>query len=41
MVCCTFTRSGWSIVRSASLAMGGTLKKRLALNLHKVLRVIR
>jgi hypothetical protein len=35
--CSTFLRSGWSIVRSASLAKGGTLKKRQSLHLHKVL----
>jgi hypothetical protein len=35
MVCSTFSRSRWSIVRSASLAKGGTLKKRLLP--HKVL----
>jgi hypothetical protein len=28
MVCSTFLRSGWSIVRSASLAKGGTSKKK-------------
>jgi hypothetical protein len=33
----TFLRSGWSIVRSASLAKGGTLKKRLSPHFHKVL----
>jgi hypothetical protein len=32
-----FSRSGWSIVRSASLAKGGTSKKRLLPHLHKVL----
>jgi hypothetical protein len=32
----TFSRSGWNVVRSASLAKGGTLKKRLFLHLHKV-----
>jgi hypothetical protein len=32
-----FSRSGWSIVRSALLAKGGTLKKRLSPHLHKVL----
>jgi hypothetical protein len=30
-------RSGWSIVRSALLAKGGTSKKRLSLHLHEVL----
>jgi hypothetical protein len=33
----TFLRSGWSIVRSASLAKLGTLKKRPSSYLHKVL----
>jgi hypothetical protein len=32
----TFSRSGWSVVRSASLAKGGTSKKRPSLHLHKV-----
>jgi hypothetical protein len=36
MVCSTFSRSGWSVVRSASLAKGGTSKKRLSPHLHKV-----
>jgi hypothetical protein len=36
-VCSTFLRSGWSVVRSALLAKGGTLEKRLLLHLHKVL----
>jgi hypothetical protein len=36
-VCSMFLRSGWSIVRSASLAKGGTSKKRLSLHLHNVL----
>jgi hypothetical protein len=31
-----FSRSGWSLVRSAWLAMGGTLKKRPSLHLHRV-----
>jgi hypothetical protein len=31
-----FLRSGWSIVRIASLAKGGTSKKRLSLYLRKV-----
>jgi hypothetical protein len=35
-VCSTFSRSGWSVVRSASLAKGGTSKKRPSLYLHKV-----
>jgi hypothetical protein len=30
-----FSRSGWSVVRSASLAKGGTLKKRPSPHLHK------
>jgi hypothetical protein len=37
MVCSTFSRSGWSIVRSALLAKEGTLKKRPSPHLHKVL----
>jgi hypothetical protein len=37
MVCNTFLRNGWSIVRSASLAKGGTLKKRPSLHLREVL----
>jgi hypothetical protein len=36
-VCSTFSRSGWSIVRSASLAKGGTSKKRPSPHLHKIL----
>jgi hypothetical protein len=32
-----FSRSGWSIVKSALLAKEGTSKKRLSLHLHKVL----
>jgi hypothetical protein len=36
-ICIMFLRSGWSIIRSASLAKGGTSKKRLSLHLHKVL----
>jgi hypothetical protein len=35
-VCSTFSRSGWSVVRSASLAKGGTLKERSSSHLHKV-----
>jgi hypothetical protein len=35
-VCSTFSRSGWSVVRSASLAKGGTSKKRPSPCLHKV-----
>jgi hypothetical protein len=31
-----FSRSGWSVVRSASLVKGGTLKKRPSPHLHKV-----
>jgi len=31
-----FSRSEWSVVRSLSLAKGGTLKKRLSPHLHKV-----
>jgi hypothetical protein len=34
--CSTFSRSGWSVVRSASLAKGGTSKKRPSPHLHKV-----
>jgi hypothetical protein len=33
-VCSTFSRSGWSVVRSASLAKGGTSKKRPSPHLH-------
>jgi hypothetical protein len=41
-VCSTFWRSGWSVVRSASLTKGGTSKKRPSLHLHKFrLRVTR
>jgi hypothetical protein len=32
-----FSRSGWSVVRNASLAKGGTSKKRPSPHLHKVL----
>jgi hypothetical protein len=35
-VCRTFYRSGWSVVRSASLAKGGTSKKTPSPHLHKV-----
>jgi hypothetical protein len=38
-VCSTFLRSGWSVVRSASLAKGGTSKtskRRQSPHLHKV-----
>jgi hypothetical protein len=35
-VCSTFLRSGWSVVRSASLAKGCTSNKRPSLHLHKV-----
>jgi hypothetical protein len=31
-----FSRSGWSTVRSALLAKGGTSKKRLSPHLHKI-----
>jgi hypothetical protein len=34
--CSTFSRSGWSVVRSGSLAKGGTSKKRPSPHLHKV-----
>jgi hypothetical protein len=37
MVCSTFSRSGWSTVRSALLAKVGTSKKRQSLHLHKIL----
>jgi hypothetical protein len=37
MVHSMFSRSGWSVVRSASLSKGGTSKKRPSLHLHKVL----
>jgi hypothetical protein len=32
----TFSRSGWSVVRSAPLAKRGTMKKRPSLHVHKV-----
>jgi hypothetical protein len=35
-VCSTFSRSGWSVLRSASLAKGGTSRKRPSPHLHKV-----
>jgi hypothetical protein len=35
-VCSTFSRSGWSVVRNASLAKGGTSIKRPSRHLHKV-----
>jgi hypothetical protein len=35
-VCSTFSRSGWSVVRSASLAKRGTSKKRPSPHLHKI-----
>jgi hypothetical protein len=35
-VCSTFSRSEWSVVRSTSLAKGGTSKKRPSPHLHKV-----
>jgi hypothetical protein len=34
-VCSTFSRGGWSVVRSASLAKGGTSKKRPSPHIHK------
>jgi hypothetical protein len=34
----TFSRSGWSVVRSASLAKGGTSKKRQSRHLHEVFK---
>jgi hypothetical protein len=34
-VCSMFSRSGWSVVRRASLATGGTSKKRPSPRLHK------
>jgi hypothetical protein len=37
MVCSTFSRSGCSVVRSASLAKGDTSEKRPSPHLHKVL----
>jgi hypothetical protein len=36
MVCSTFLRSGWSVVKSALFAKGGTLEKTLSPYLHKV-----
>jgi hypothetical protein len=35
-VCSTFSRSGWSVVRIASLAKGGTSKKRPSPHLYNV-----
>jgi hypothetical protein len=35
-VCSTFSRSGWSVVRSATLAKRGTSKKRPSPHLHEV-----
>jgi hypothetical protein len=35
-VCSTFSKIGWSVVRSASLAKGGTSKNRPSPHLHKV-----
>jgi hypothetical protein len=35
-VCSTFPRSGWSVVRSVSLAKGGASKRRPSPHLHKV-----
>jgi hypothetical protein len=34
--CSTFSRNVWSVVRSASLAKGGTSKKRPSAHIHKV-----
>jgi hypothetical protein len=39
IVCSTFSRSGWSVVRSAALAKGGTSKKRPSPHLHRVLKL--
>jgi hypothetical protein len=36
MVCSTFSRSGWSVVRGALFTKGGTSKKRPSPHLHKV-----
>jgi hypothetical protein len=36
MVCSTFLRSEWNVVRSASLAKEGTSKNRPSPHLHKV-----
>jgi hypothetical protein len=35
-VCSMLSRSGWSVIRSASLAKGGTSKKRPSPHLHKI-----
>jgi hypothetical protein len=35
-VCSTFSRIGWSVIRSVSLAKGGTSKKRPSPHLHEV-----
>jgi hypothetical protein len=35
-VCSTFSRSGWSVVRNASLGKGGTSEKRPSPHLNKV-----
>jgi hypothetical protein len=35
-VCSTFSRSGWSVVRSALIAKGGTSKRRQSPHHHKV-----
>jgi hypothetical protein len=35
-VCSTFSRNGWSVIRSASLAKWGTSKKRPSPHLHEV-----
>jgi hypothetical protein len=36
MVCSTFSRSGWSVVRSALFSTGGTSKRRPSPHLHNV-----
>jgi hypothetical protein len=36
MLCSRFSRSGWSVVRNASLAKASTSKKRPSPHLHKV-----
>jgi hypothetical protein len=35
-VCSTFSKSGWSVIRSASLAKGGNSIKRPSPHLHKI-----
>jgi hypothetical protein len=35
-ICSTFSRSGWNLVRSESLAKGGNSKKRPSPHLHKI-----